>query len=254
MYEKELKIAIQAVKKSEKTFRHFFGTKTKVQKKNNDIRNLVTFADKKIERDIKTFILNQFPAYGFIGEESGIHKNQSEMVWILDPIDGTSNFIQGLPYCAISLALYKGSEPVVAIVYNPNTKQLYNATLNGGASLNGKRISVSSTNKLISSLGGLGWGGTPQLGLQLMEKIIKKVRKIRVYSCSSLELCMVATGQYDFYVNKNIKIWDFAAAMLIVKEAGGIVTDSLGNALSEKSTEIVATNAKLHGDIKKLTK
>ncbi|MBI2637602.1 MAG: hypothetical protein HYW88_01755, partial [Candidatus Sungbacteria bacterium] len=115
MYQKELQIAIQAVKKSEPTFRKYFGTKTKVQKKGGNYRNLVSYADKKIEVDIKKFLMKIFPSYGFIGEENGGFNSKAEFVWALDPIDGTTNYLQGLPYCAISLALLRQGKPIVGV-------------------------------------------------------------------------------------------------------------------------------------------
>lgn len=221
MYEKELKIAIQAVKKAEKTFRRYHGTKTKVEMKEENYRNLVSFADKKIEREIMAFLLKRFPDYGFIGEEYGNKNEMAEYVWALDPIDGTTNYLQGLPDCTISLGLLKNNEPIVGIVSAPFVNRFYTALEGSGAKLNGQKIKVSETKRVNLAFGSLGWGRDVEFGVKTIPLLLPHIRKFRVPGSASLALCYVANGYYDFFIDKSMKIWDYAAAQIILEEAGG---------------------------------
>ena len=222
MYEKELKIAIAAVKASEKTFRRYFGTKTKVQIKNDDYRNIATLADRKIEKDIKSFLSLRFPEYGFIGEENGHFRTRSPFLWVLDPVDGTTNFVHGHPECAISLALLKNKQPVLAVVSAPLLNEFYVARLGSGASLNGKKLRVSKIADVKTSYGAIGWSRNLNFAVWLFSKILKHITTTRVAGSGTIALCYVAKGTYDFFVGRGgSQIWDTAAGELIVKEAGG---------------------------------
>jgi myo-inositol-1(or 4)-monophosphatase len=220
MYEKELKIAIQAVKKAEKTFRRYHGTKTKVEMKEGSYLNLVSYADKKIEADTKKFLLKRFPRYGFIGEEYGNTNEKAEYVWAFDPIDGTTNYLQGLPDCAISLALLKKNNPVVGVVSAPFVFRFYSARYHGGATLNGKKITTSNVRKPAKAFGSMGWGRDTEFARKLFPKLLPKIRKMRVPGSVALGLCYVAEGAYDFFIDKSMKIWDYAASQIILSEAG----------------------------------
>lgn len=221
MYEKELKVAIRAIKKSEKTFLKYFGTRTKVEHKGS-YRVPVSYADKKIESEIKSILSKYFPDYGFIGEEQGRSNSGRRHVWALDPIDGTVNYIQGLSDCSISLALLKNNKSVIGVVYMPLLHRLYTVKLGSGAWLNGKKVHVSKTSKFKEALGGLGWGKSIKFASDLVPKLVTKVRKIRVPGCASVGICNVAEGSYDFLITKSIKLWDYAASQLILEEAGGV--------------------------------
>lgn len=253
MYERELKIAIQAVKKAEPTFRKYFGKKTKVEMKGGNYRNLVSYADKKIEIDIKKFLLKHFPNYGFIGEEYGEQNQQAEFVWVLDPIDGTTNFTQKIPYSAIVIALMKSNDIVLGLTYNPITKDMYFAKSGKGAYHNGRRIKTSKISSLEKSFGSLGWGKNFVHGSKLASVFIKEARKIRVNGSTALSMCEVANGRYDFFVSSgDIHLWDIAAGVIIVKEAGGITTDRNNQFINHnlRFNEIVcAANKQLHSEL-----
>lgn len=248
MYSKELKIAIEAVKKSEPTFRKYFGTKTKVEMKGGNFRNLVSYADKKIETDIKKILLKQFPTYGFIGEELGNINTNASFVWALDPIDGTTNYLQGLPDCAISLALLKNSRPVVGVVSAPLLNRVYTANLKGGAKLNGKKIQVSKTKDLKFAFGSVGWGRDIEFAIKTIPLLLPKIRKLRVPGSAALGICYVASGNYDFFVDKTMNVWDYAAGQIILEEADGKFYETKNPSLQ------IAANEKLVQKIFKLIK
>lgn len=248
MYEKELKLAISAVKKAEKTFRKYFGTKTKVEHKNNNPRDLVSFADKKIERDIKKNLIKEFPHYGFIGEESGLMNPNAEYKWVLDPIDGTSNYLQGSSDCAISLALIKNNEPVVGVVLEPILEHLYTARKNAGAKMNGKTIHVSPISDPKKAYGSFGWGRDRNFAKKMFPKLVPVVGKMRVLGSAAVTLCDVAQGVSDFLIGSGMKIWDYAASQIILEEAGGIFINS------EKPAIQIAANPVLSKKLLKLAK
>ena len=243
MYEAEFEVAVRAVKDAEKTFREYFGTKTQVETKQEDYRNLVSYADKHIEEQIRSFLYSQNASYGFVGEESGASESDAEYVWALDPIDGTSNYLQGIPECAISLALLKKDEPVLGIVSAPLLEKFYSGYLQGGALLNDKSIRVSDVNDISHAFGGLGWGRKSGFGTRILPHLLPLVLKLRVPGSAALGISYVASGNYDFFLHAGLHIWDYAAAEIILREAGGVLHKK------GESKTIVAANAALADDI-----
>jgi len=246
MYEKALKTAIEAVKKAEKTFRKYHGTKTKVEVKEGNYRNLVSYADKKIERETKAFLLKRFPNYGFIGEEYGNTNTEAEFVWAYDPIDGTTNYLQGLPDCAISLGLLRKGKPVVGVVSAPFVNHFYSARYQGGATRNGKKISASKVGEPAEAFGSVGWGRDINFAKKTIPRLLPKIRKLRVPGSATLGLCYVADGGYDFFADKSMKIWDYAGAKIILEEAGARLF------ISEKPKLQIASNPRLLKKLRKL--
>jgi len=222
MYERELKIAIQAVKKSAITFRKYFGLKTNVRIKRGDYRNLVSLADTKIENEISKFMAGHFPDHGFHGEETGLARGDSKFVWVLDPVDGTTNYIQGHPECVISLALLKEGKPVVGVVYAPVLGELYTATLGGGAECNGKKISVSNVKEIKKSFVALAWAKNLDFAVRMFPRILPNILTLRVAGSATLAFCYIARGTYDFFFGRSGgPIWDTAAGEIMIREAGG---------------------------------
>lgn len=246
MYQKELQLAIQVVKRSANTFKKYFGTKTKVRKKEGNYRNLVSYADKKIEQDIKKFLIKKFPNFGFIGEESGSYNPQAKSVWALDPIDGTTNYLQGLPYCALSLGLLHKEKPIVGVVYAPLLNRIYTARLGNGAALNNKKILVSKIQKTDESVGTIGWGPEIDFAVKTIPKFLPRIRKFRVFGSSAINLCHVAEGSLDFYLAGHMNIWDYAAGQIILEEAGGVLLTS------KSPRSLIAANPYLAKKILKL--
>lgn len=245
-----IKVATVAAKKAGKIFKTNFGRPKHINIKNGNPKDLVTEIDKKIEILIRKIILQNFPKHKIIGEEFAKDKiEQNDLVWIIDPIDGTTNYIYGLPLCCISIALWDKTGPLVAVIFNPVTGQLYSAQRGKGARLNNKKIVVSTTPKAIEALGTIGWAREVKMAKRLFAGIINQVLKIRVFATCAWQMCLVASGNTDFYVSISEKLWDFAAGALIVKEAGGKVTDLSGIPLSPKTKTIIASNGKIHSQL-----
>ncbi len=248
--QKFLEVALEAVKKAEPIFLKSFGNAGEIKIKDDEYRGSeVSHADKEIERMLTEAISSAFPSHGIVGEE-GASKNGSLYTWYLDPIDGTTNYIRGLHHCSISVALWDAHGPLVGIVSDPVNKALYTATRGGGAFKNGRPIHISGTASLKKGVGGLGWKwGESRSRTILCDTIEKHAYRFRVFSGSALEICFVASGVLDFFVNINLHIWDMAAAILILTEAGGTVTEQKGGDVTAQSTTIVGTNGKLHRDL-----
>lgn len=245
-----LKVARKAALEGGKIFKKFFGRATGVKEKNHERRNIVTDSDLAIEKIIRAHIAKAFPAHLILGEEFGglpqIAKGQ--FIWLVDPIDGTNNFAQGIPLACISIGLWDCQGPLASLVYNPITDSLYTAERGQGAKLNGKPICVSKTKNPKSAFGGVGWtrSNTKKVRAKLFKVGVEKFAKARALGTTTLQMCFVADGKMDFYFGTGMYIWDIAAAALLVKEAGGKVTDINGKPLSLASRSVVSSNASLH--------
>ncbi|VVC00077.1 Fructose-1,6-bisphosphatase/inositol-1-monophosphatase [uncultured archaeon] len=214
------------------------------------LRNMVTRADVECERKIKEVISKEFPAHSFLGEEEGRHGN-SDFVWVIDPIDGTTNFVHGLDYFAQSVALVHKGVPVCGAVYNPARKMMFSAEKGKGAFLNKKKISVSKVDSIEKSLL---LSGFPYEGGVFEEKTLKsmaslrgKCQDLRRFGSASLDFCAVAEGICDAYFEYVLQPWDVAAGMLIAAEAGGKVTDINGGEELIGSKHFLVSNGLIHG-------
>ncbi len=227
--------AIKLAKDVSPIFRKSFGCPRGVSKKNGDYRNLVTEVDLAIEHKLRRSISKQFPDHGIIGEEveSHSHTVKTEYIWIIDPIDGTTNYIHGIPYCCISIGVFKNHKPFIGVIYNPITNQFYAAQKGKGATKNGKKIHVSKAREMKKSFGAVAWGHDGGAASVLMGSIVRASNKIRVFGSHALSMCEVAAATCDYFVDggSTANIWDIAASQLIVSEAGGISTDVNGNPL-----------------------
>ena len=239
------KLAMDAGKIVERKFH----TRIKVTEKKR--QDLVTNVDKEVEQFIIKNIKKHFPDHEILAEESGALKRTSEYRWIIDPIDGTTNFVHGLHFLAVSIALeYKG-EVIVAVIYNPIMKELFTAAKGKGARLNGKKIYVSKTKGLKLSL--LATGFHPQYrdhNLEHFKKFTALTRGIRRCGAATLDLCYTACGIFDGYWEYGLLPWDVAAGGLIVKEAGGKVTNTDGSKFDFDKKAILATNGKIHSQMR----
>lgn len=245
-----LKVAVRTVKTTAPIFTRSFGRAKNIKFKNSDPRNLVTEVDKKIESEIRKIIGAEFPGHKIIGEEfSKDLAGKNDLVWIIDPIDGTTNYVQGLPICCISVGLWQGNRPLAGAVYNPVLNQLFTAASGQGAFLNGKKISVSKKNKMASAFGGFGWGRNIHKAQVNFPKLLPLLHKVRTLGSATMEMCLVAAGIFDFHIQSEINVWDFAAAAVILQEAGGRVTELGGKPLSLQSSSFLASNGKLHGQM-----
>lgn len=213
-------------------------------------RDLVTDIDLGIQRDIADFLDENTPEIPLLAEEflDQPDINDTEWLWVLDPIDGTSNFVHGLPMCAVSLALMYGGQTVVAVTDAPLLRRRYHAIKDQGAFLNGQRIGVSRTTRLteaIVSLGDYAVGhdaaALNERRLALTAELVPRVERIRMVGAATLDLAFVAEGALDACVMMSNKPWDTAAGTLIAREAGAHVADAQGEPHTHQSASTVAT-------------
>ena len=220
-----------------------------------NMNDFVSEVDLASEREIIRVLSQAYPDHGFIAEESGLSEKQENM-WIIDPLDGTTNFLHNIPQYCVSIALKQKEEITHAVVYDPNRNHLFTASKGQGAYLNDRRIRVSKSPKLQDSIIGTGipfrdFTYLPQY-LVILEEIVKKTAGIRRPGSAALDLAYVAAGWFDGFWEIDLSTWDVAAGGLIVSEAGGMVSD-----FDEKNNwlltgNIVATNPKIYDPLIKI--
>ncbi len=215
--------------------------------------DFVTEVDHAAERTIIETLQGAYPDHGFLGEESGKSNVEAESIWIIDPLDGTTNFLHGFPQYAVSIALQQQGILTQAVIYDPNRNDLFTATRGRGAFLNDKRIRVSSRVKLQESIIGT---GLPFRDFQhldtylvMFKDMIKKTAGLRRPGSAALDLAYVAAGWYDGFWEIGLSKWDIAAGGLLIQEAGGIVGDFEGNESWIETGNIVAGNPKIFSQL-----
>jgi myo-inositol-1(or 4)-monophosphatase len=213
--------------------------------------NLVTEMDRLSERMAVETILEAFPDHGILAEEEAQIENSSGFLWIIDPLDGTTNYAHGYPSFSVSIGLERSGDVIVGVVYDPMRDELFSAARGQGAFLNGNPISVSKNDVLIKSLLATGFpydrAVSKENNLNYFNALIMASQEIRRSGSASLDLCAVAAGRLDGYWELKLHPWDVAAGSLIVREAGGMVSDFSGTHFSIRDKELVASNGKIHG-------
>jgi myo-inositol-1(or 4)-monophosphatase len=251
---RELEAALSAAKEAGKVLRGSFGWQHSVRYKGEV--DLVTEVDEQAERVIKEILLDAYPAYGMLAEEGGALVGEEDARWIVDPLDGTTNYAHGLPIFAASIALERAGEVVLGVVHDPMGEETYLAERGEGASLNGEPIRVSDTDELIQALIATGFpydrAEMPE-ALELFGRFAAITRGMRRLGSTALDLCYVAAGRLDGYYERGIWPWDIAAGGLILEEAGGKVTNYRGGELDLEGREIVVSNGALHPAMTELT-
>ncbi|QEZ88661.1 inositol monophosphatase family protein [Aliarcobacter cibarius] len=246
---------IKIIKKAGKILRKgFYSNKDVTFKAKKD---LVTKYDIAVEEYLKKAFTKHFKDFNIIAEESDNSKVEFGNSIIIDPIDGTTNFVNGVPHTAISVGIYKDKKPYIGIVYNPILDELYFAKKGKGSYLNGNRIFVSLENDLQKSLLATGFPYSSSENKEDLKDVIKKVENIlpscqdlRRLGSASIDLCMVARGVFDGYYEMNLKPWDVAAGIIILSEAGGKISN-----LSKEEFDmfndkyLAATNGKIHDEL-----
>lgn len=216
---------------------------------------MVTEADHASEKAIIGIIQKNHPDHFILGEESGAHQTPSEYKWIVDPIDGTVNFAHGIPLCCVSIAVEKAGEVILGAVYNPLLDELFFAEKNKGATLNQQPIRVSEQTSVLKSCLVTGFPYTyldsPNGPLQVFERLIRLGIPVRRLGSAAIDLCWVAAGRFDGFYEHKLEPWDSAAGFLIVEEAGGKVTDFSGPSFSPYQPHILATNGKIHEELRR---
>ncbi len=215
--------------------------------------NLVTEMDTRSERAVVETLLASFPDHGIIAEEETTIRNGSGFTWIIDPLDGTTNYAHGYPCFSVSIALEQDDEIVLGVVYDPMRDELFSAQKGKGAFLNGKQIKVSGIDTLIKSLLATGFPYDRKVSdknnLDYFHDLLMASQEVRRDGSAALDLCYVASGRFDGFWELKLKPWDVAAGSLIVREAGGRVSDLSGSRFSIRDDEILASNGKVHGQM-----
>jgi len=244
-----LNIAIQAARAAGRVITRSMSKMETIRVDVKGRNDLVTEVDKKSEQEIIWNIQQAFPDHGFLAEESGQHSG-NEYTWIIDPLDGTMNFVHGFPQFSISIALTKNGNLHLGLVYDPLRNELFTAIKGKGAYLDNRRIRVSKINKMSRALIGTGFPYrsddevdiyTPQLA-----EVTKRAAGVRRAGSAALDLAYVACGRLDAFWESGIQPWDVAAGILLVREAGGICTDYKSNTDCLHSGKYLAANGHLH--------
>jgi len=229
--------------------RQYFRSDLTIRKKG--LIDLVTEADVAVEQEIRARIERRFPTHAFLGEESGGQSaSGAPFRWIVDPIDGTTNFAHGLALFCTSIALEIDGEVAVGAIYDPMADELFTAERGHGARLNGRRLAVSRVDTLIDALLVTGFPSTAAAErdeqLAIFTAFLEQSQAVRRLGSAALDLCCVAAGRFDAFWEQNLNAWDVAAGGLMVHEAGGTVTHYDGGSYSPFGRQIIASNGALH--------
>ena len=249
-----LNVMIAAARKAARALKRDFGEVEKLQVSVKGPANFASAADRRAEETIYAELSKARPGYGFLGEEGGVREGADKTHrWIVDPLDGTTNFLHGIPHFATSIALERDAVIVAGIVYNPVTDELFIAERGKGAFLNDQRIRVAARRKLGEALIGcplphLGRGSVPQNHKELA-LIQPQVAGLRRGGASALDLAWIAAGRLDGYWDRGISAWDMAAGIILVREAGGFVSDLDGKDDMFGKGDIVAGNETMQREV-----
>lgn len=253
--------ARQAVVAARKVLLSYFGKLSQVSEK--DQAGLVSEADLESERTIKEILAIAHPEVKFLGEEES-YQNQNlslsseGLLWVVDPLDGTTNYVHNFPVFCISIGLMRDGEMILGLIDAPILEKTYSAMLGGGAFVNGQPMRVSERKTVEDSLLATGFfaQNTPALEQQLkiFTDFIYRARGVRRAGAAAFDLCMVAEGVFDGFWEKNLQPWDTCGGALIVKEAGGLVTDYKGKDFHPEDATIVASNGHIHEELLNVTK
>lgn len=219
--------------------------------------NLVTDVDKTCEKVIVDKVRKSFPSHSILAEEGGEEKKGGSFTWIIDPLDGTTNYTHGLPIYCVSIAVAESDSVKLGAIYDPSRDELFTAEEGKGAFLNGKRIQASRADKIMDSLIVTGFAYNIKGKIANMEYfkiMLEKAQAVRRLGSAALDLSYVACGRFDGFWELGLSPWDMAAGQLIVKEAGGTVTMLNGDEFDMSKKEVLATNGKIHKEMITLLK
>ena len=253
-----LNVMVQAAFKAGKSLSRDFGEVQNLQVSVKGPSDYVSQADRKAEKIVKDELLKARPTYGFVGEESDeIKGTDGAHRWIVDPLDGTTNFLHGIPQFAVSIALERNGEIVAAVVFNPATDELYTAEKGGGAFLNDRRLRVAARKELsdavvICGVPHLGRGNHGKFLVELRH-VMGEVAGVRRFGSASLDLAYIAAGRCDGFWEVGLAAWDIAAGILLIKEAGGWVSDFDGKTNMLETGSVVAGNEYIHKALQEVT-
>jgi len=242
-----LEVAAEAAREAGKILlAHFYSTKTIKHKGKG---NLVTDADILSETAVLELLKNEYPRHNVLSEETYSTATVEGYTWIVDPLDGTNNYVYGIPFFCVTIALVKDDDILLGVTYDPIKDELFSVEKGQGAYLNGSAIQVSGESSLQSSLVGLDLGYHDERGKELIDitaKLWGQVHCLRIMGSAALGLAYVSCGRVSLYFHRWLYPWDIAAGLLLVREAGGKATDWHDNMAGFQTTQIIASNRKLH--------
>jgi len=251
-----LTVAIQAAREAGLYLKESVGKVRSIEIKKGEERNLVSEIDKTSEAMIIRILKSSFPSHAILAEESGAADTAAEYRWVIDPLDGTTNFLHGLPIFCVTIGLEFKGEIVAGVVYDPNRDEIFTAEKGSGSFLNGQRLGVTSTEEMIRSLLVTGFpyniADNPQHAVERFVGFLMAARGVRRLGSAALDLCYVAAGRFDGFWEVYLHPWDMAAGMLMVTEAGGTVTDFSGAPMSIYRKDIAASNGRIHDQLLKI--
>jgi myo-inositol-1(or 4)-monophosphatase len=243
-----MRIAVDAAMEAGELLRQHFGKALDVEKKID--HSLVTNIDKASENIIVSKITSAFSGHGIIGEESGCI-NSGEYTWVIDPIDGTHNYIRGMELFGVSIGVLRKNEFVAGVIYLPSDNTLYSAEIGSGAYKNDVQIHVSKVKKMVDStlIFDSGFKNGYEEKIETIRKIAPEMFNVRMFGASVRNLTYLAEGKAELVIEFDDKPWDYAAGVTIVKEAGGMVTDHLGNDFKVFGSQYIASNGFIHNEV-----
>lgn len=225
-------------------------TEKEIDSKSTDV-DLVTEVDRQVELFLKESLNKLLPGSEFLSEETDSELKEADKLWVMDPIDGTLNFVHGFPMVCISLALHEGGIPTQGYVYNPMINYLFEAQRGAGSKLNGKVVKVSAHTKMKECLFSTGfpydYPTNPENNLRYFDHFNRRIQGVRRPGSAALDMAFTASGTFDGFWEWHLKPWDVAAGILLIEEAGGIVTNFEGKPYTFTDNNIVAGNPVIHG-------
>ncbi|WBU53232.1 inositol monophosphatase family protein [Paracoccus sp. SCSIO 75233] len=259
MQSANMNVMIKAARKAGRSLVKDFREVENLQVSVKGAGDFVSRADHESERIIKEELRGARPNYGWLGEETGAEPGEDPTRrWLVDPLDGTTNFLHGLPHWAVSIALEHKGEIIAAVVFDAAKDELYTAEKGGGAWMNGQRLRVSGRRKMIESVfaTGVPFGGNGPLPATLKDlaRLMPITAGVRRFGTASLDMAYVAAGRFDGYWERHINAWDIAAGILLVKEAGGFVETIRGDGPVVDAGNIVCANPQVFPELAKIVR
>jgi myo-inositol-1(or 4)-monophosphatase len=254
-----MNVMVKAARRAGRSLKRDLGEIENLQVSLKGPANFVSLADKRAEEMLYDDLSKARPGYGFVGEEGGSREGSDKShTWIVDPLDGTTNFLHGIPQFAISIGLQREGVLIAGLIYNPANDELYTAERGKGAFLNDQRLRVAGRRQMNECVIACGLPhigrGDHELSRREMSAIQEKVAGLRRFGAASLDLAFVAAGRLDGYWERNLQAWDMAAGLLMIREAGGSVSGIQGNDDPLKTGDIVCGNEAIHRELVKILK
>jgi myo-inositol-1(or 4)-monophosphatase len=252
-----INVMVKAARRAGRSLKRDLGEIENLQVSLKGPANFVSLADKRAEEMLYEDLTKARPGYGFIGEEGGMREGTDKSnTWIVDPLDGTTNFLHGIPQFAISIGLRREDTVIAGLIYNPANDELYFAERGKGAFLNDQRLRVAGRRKLDDCVVACGLPhigrGNHDLSRREMTEIQNRVAGLRRFGAASLDMAFVAAGRLDGYWERNLQSWDMAAGAILIKEAGGVVSCIDGKSDPLKTGNVICGNEYIHGELVKI--